>query len=224
MKKVTAVFVLMLMMVFGSFGNVFAAEKGIPELDLTQKQLAEIKQGKMQTELIKKQWETRKGSKYYGDLKVSEDVSIQAGYYSRPGMFLVTLDTASSSSSAWAGGHAGLVYNDYFAIESFGNKGDKNGVNLWPNDWDTRYEHMELRSTNDTTIDEDKQAAEKAYLYIGKPYNYNFFYIDQDDSFYCSQLVWYVFNDLFNINLNDGGAVWPVDLTESSEAYLVYSK
>ncbi|KXG42630.1 hypothetical protein [Tepidibacillus decaturensis] len=60
----------------------------------------------MQTESLKKQWESREVSKYYGDSKVSGDVSIQADYYSRPGMFLVTLDTASSSSSAWAGGHA----------------------------------------------------------------------------------------------------------------------
>ncbi len=226
MKKFTSM-IIVAVLLLSSVGSAFAAGNEVKsDLVLTKKQQEEIKQAKMKTESLKKKWESRKGPKYHGDQKVSNGVSIQAGYYSRPGMFLVTLDTASSSSSAWAGGHAGMVYSDYYVIESWGNQGEAlNGVNLWPNDWDTRYTHMELRSASDTTVSEDEQAADKAFSYAGNtPYNINFFYINQDSSFYCSQLVWYCFYNLFDIDMNDGGAVWPVDLTESSESYVVYSQ
>ena len=83
---------------------------------------------------------------------------------------------------------------------------------------------MEARTTYGTTLEEDRLAAVKAASYLGRPYNYNFFYINQDNSFYCSQLVWYSFYKLYGIDLNDGWAVWPVDLIESPKAYLIYAQ
>ncbi|WP_322922808.1 YiiX/YebB-like N1pC/P60 family cysteine hydrolase [Paenibacillus campi] len=165
---------------------------------------------------------------YYDPKAQSTSIAPQAtankAFSTRPGQFLVTTDTASSASSAWAGGHAAIVYSGYYTIESFGNRGNENGVRLWSNDWNTRYSHFQLRSVSGTTAQQDTNAAYAAYSFLNKPYNYNFFNINQTNSFYCSQLVWYVFNNKYNINLNDGGAVWPVDLTQSPNAYLVYSQ
>ncbi|WP_191089576.1 MULTISPECIES: YiiX/YebB-like N1pC/P60 family cysteine hydrolase [Paenibacillus] len=200
---------------------------------LNQSEINDLETAKQATEGLKTQMDKQEPL-FIGDPKTAEnqastistDMSRQAAgsYTSRAGEFLVTTDTASSSSSTWAGGHAGLVYSSNYVLESFGNKGDMNGVKLWPNDWDARYEHFQLRTVIGTTLQQDIDLALKAYNHLNKPYNYNFFNINQSSSFYCSQLVYYMFNSMYNINLNDGGAVWPVDLTQSEHAYVVYSQ
>ncbi|MGG1574572.1 YiiX/YebB-like N1pC/P60 family cysteine hydrolase [Fictibacillus sp. NRS-1165] len=207
-------------------GTCAHAEEG--SSNLTSKQKAEIQQAKLETNKLKKSMDSQKSPKFYGDKKVAESgtISAAATTWKRKGIFYVTTDTASSGSSAWAGGHAGISYNSYYAIESFGNKGSAlNGVNLWDNNWNSRYIHFKALSTHNTTVAQDASTADKAYTYAGlKPYNYNFFNINQDNSFYCSQLVWYAYMKKLNIDLNDGGAVWPVDLTQTSKAYTVYSQ
>lgn len=47
-----------------------------------------------------------------------------------------------------------------------------------------------------------------------KPYNYNFFNIDQTDSLYCTQLAWLAFRKTpINIDIDkDGGMIFPVDI------------
>ncbi len=226
-------FLLLVMIAFPT--ATFAYSKTSSNPTFTKEQLKEIDKAQKKTLQLAEKWNQRKAKKYYGDKtdsklssksNVSTDVTVSSSYTGRPGVFYITLDGKSSSSLfSWAGGHAGMVYNTYYVVESFGNKdSSSNGVHFWPNDWTTRYSHFEARTTYGTTIEEDALAAEKAASYEGKPYNYNFFYINQDSSFYCSQLVWYSFYKLYNIDLNDGWAVWPVDLTESSNAYLIYSQ
>ncbi|WP_052330020.1 YiiX/YebB-like N1pC/P60 family cysteine hydrolase [Thermicanus aegyptius] len=194
---------------------------------LTPEQLKDVQMAKQKTQQVMKRLQSYDNPKFYGDPKVISSKALLQDdpVSSRPGVYYVTFDSSSSSLISWAGGHAGIVYNEDYVIESWGNKGDDlNGVHLWPNNWASRYTHMEARTVRSTTVSEDEQAAELAYSYIGKPYNYNFFDIDQDDSFYCSQLVWYVFYHTADVDLNDGGAVWPVDLSETDESYVIYSK
>ncbi len=201
---------------------------------LTKAQQTEVAKAKAKTDQVRKAWETQTPT-YYGDPKSKTPSSSNkissnsitpyaSGVLARAGVFLITLDSASSSSFAWAGGHAGMVWNATNTVESFGNKGSLNGVRYWPNDWQSRYTHFQARTCYDTTVAQDYNAAAMATSEVGKPYNYNFFYINQDSSFYCSQLVWYCFHKLYGIDLNDGGAVWPVDLVETNEAYTIYSQ
>ncbi|WP_077614712.1 YiiX/YebB-like N1pC/P60 family cysteine hydrolase [Caenibacillus caldisaponilyticus] len=223
-------FVLVVLSILCLFPNtvVFAE-------DLTESQKDDIQTAKERTEKALKEMEKINTPIYYGDPKLSTNrisgLQFEASlastpYWKRKGMIYVTLSSSSSGSSAWAGGHAGISYSSKYTIESFGNKGDKNGVRKWSNTWEKRYKHFYALGVGTTTLDDDKKAADKANSYIGKPYNYNFFYINQNNSFYCSQLVWYVFKHLpeHAVDLNDGGAVWPIDLKESKHTYVAYEQ
>lgn len=189
---------------------------------LTAEQLAEINAKKAQTENLRKNWSQVK-AKLDNTVDVKKgEVSLQvAGCIGSYGDMLVTLDGLSSSSSAWAGGHAGLVEDSNTVIECFGNKGDLNGVRRWPNDWAYRYSDVTGLRVYNATLSQYWAALAEGQKHIGKPYNYNFFYISTTNSFYCSQLCWRAWVNQ-GYDLNDGGAVWPVDLIESSKTYAFY--
>lgn len=199
------------------------------EIMLTEEQLQEIDEKKQQTEELKNNWDKIEVSQYDPrEIELSEniDVSLETnsvGYDSIGdyGDILVTLDSASSSSSAWAGGHAGLVENTNYVFESFGNKGDLNGVRRWPNDWKTRYRSVTGLRVNGASNSDYQNAVAEAKKHLGKPYNYDFFNITTTTKFYCSQLVWRAWKNQ-GFDLNDGGAVWPVDLIQSSKTYTFY--
>lgn len=139
---------------------------------------------------------------------------------------MVSNNDSSSSSTSWAGGHAAMVYSAYNTIEAYGNRSSsQNGVLYWPNNWETRYAHLTARTVLGTTTSQDQQAATRASQQVSKPYNYNFYNIDQDSSFYCSQLVYRQFRVLFGIDLNyGGGAVWPSDLLGTGNASTIYTQ
>lgn len=189
------------------------------ELILTQEQQEELDLAKQRTEEVINNWEDVKPVELE-NLDVN-DIGIYA--VGSGGDILVTLDTVSSGSSAWAGGHAGIVYDNTTVVESFGNKGDLNGVRKWANDWNTRYDHFKQLRVSGASSTNYSSAKSYASTKVGLPYNYNFFNIDTTSSFYCSQLVWRAWNHQ-GYDLNDGGAVWPVDLIESSNTYVVYSQ
>ncbi|MEE6453131.1 YiiX/YebB-like N1pC/P60 family cysteine hydrolase [Gottfriedia acidiceleris] len=201
----------------GFYGSIYAkADKS-----LTLKEEKDLSNAKIETKQLEIELEQLEEPVFYGDKK-SE---LRGTTWKRKGTIFVTTDTASANSSTWAGGHAGISYNNYYTIESFGNKGAAlNGVNLWNNDWNKRYKHFKAISVNGTTAAQDAKVADKAYSYLGRKYNLNFFSINQDKSFYCSQLVWYSYKKIASIDLNDGGAVWPVDLIQSKKTYTIYSQ
>lgn len=192
---------------------------------LTAEQLAEINMKKAETENMKKNWDQVK-AKLDNTVDVKKgEVSLQAvaGCIGSYGDILVTLDGLSSGSSAWAGGHAGLVEDSNTVIECFGNKGDLNGVRRWPNDWANRYSDVTGLRIYGATLAQYSAALAEGQKHIGKPYNYNFFYISTTNSFYCSQLCWRAWVNQ-GYDLNDGGAVWPVDLIESAKTYAFYAQ
>lgn len=192
-------------------------------IGLTEEQLAEISLKKAQTEELRKNWSNLKVEQGNIDALKKDEASLTevAGYVGSYGDILVTLDGISFSSSAWAGGHAGLVEDSNTVIECFGNKGDLNGVRRWPNDWKNRYNDVTGLRVYGATLAQYQAAKAEGQKHIGKPYNYNFFYISTTNSFYCSQLVWRAWVNQ-GYDLNDGGAVWPVDLVESSKTYAFY--
>jgi uncharacterized protein YycO len=150
---------------------------------------------------------------------------IQAGAIGSYGDILVTLDGTSNGSMGWAGGHAGVVHTDKeYVIESFGNKSKElNGVRKWPNDWENRYKHIRGLYVSGAGPEHYQQAANYSQDQLGKSYNYNFFNKKTTAKFYCSQLVWRAWMNN-GYDLDDGGAVWPIDLIESPNTKVFYSK
>ncbi|ADL08510.1 cell wall-associated hydrolase-like protein [Thermosediminibacter oceani] len=203
--------------------------------ELTKEQLQDIENAKIRTERLLKNWnkvalpdekELKKEFKYkYLKKGVNSGVTVTApaGSIGSYGDILVTLSESSSGSSSWVGGHAGVVYNSDYTVESFGNKGSLNGVRRWPNDWGVRYSNVKGLWVSGAGDADYRYAADYSYAQIGKPYNYNFFDINRTDAFYCSQLAWRAWKNR-GWDLNDGGAVWPVDLVESPHTVVFYSK
>jgi uncharacterized protein YycO len=139
----------------------------------------------------------------------------------------VTLEGSSFLSVLGLNGHGAMVLSRTQTVEAWGNQSaTRNGVQVWPNDWNTgAFAHFLARTALTTTSTQDAQAANRAKAQVGKPYNKDLFSIDQDNSYYCSQLVYRQFKVLFNADLNvGGGAVPPVDLANTQNAVTIYSK
>lgn len=193
---------------------------------LTKAQQQEVKLAKQRTQQALNHWNNRidpvKAQQVQRHALQPMTTTVQS--IGTTGDILVTLDGTSSGSLAWAGGHAGVVSDVAgYVVESFGNKGDLNGVRHWTNNWGTRYKKVKGLRVQGALSTDYSYAASYARTQIGKPYNYNFFYISTTNSFYCSQLVWRSFYNR-GFDLNDGGAVWPVDLIESPLSVEFYSQ
>lgn len=229
MKKWLAVLTLCFVILFGEQMSLSAAAP--VEIKLTPAQLTEIQLEKEQTKKagqLKKVdlsmlEEVAKAKGLHPDQLVTKQGNGQVG---TTGDILVTLSDKSSSSFLWVGGHAGIVStNSRYTVESFGNKTpDKNGVRRWDNDWANRYSMVRGLWVKGAKSDHYRKAAEYSVAQIGKPYNYNFFDVETTSAFYCSQLVWRAWYNAKGVDLNDGGAVWPVDLIESPHTTVFYSQ
>jgi len=202
---------------------------GATDVEYTQEQLRDIENAKQRTQELLKNWDKYapqedklKKEFKYKEMKKNNTVYAMAGSVGSYGDILVTLSDSSNSSSAWAGGHAGVVYNQTTVIESFGNR-SPSGVQRWPNNWATRYSNVKGLWVSGAEHADYRYAADYANAQIGKPYNWNFFDITTTSKFYCSQLAWRAWYNR-GWNLNDGGAVWPVDLVESPYTVVFYSK
>lgn len=189
------------------------------EASLTKEQKQEIQQKISKTQNAAKNWSRIKTA----DTSKNLITTLATGPIGGAGDILVTLDGASSGSLTWAGGHAGVVENSSYVIEAFGNKGDNNGVRRWPNNWTTRYVHFKALKVSNASSTAYTNAKNVAVSHLNKPYNYNFFNVTTTSSFYCSQLAWRAWYNQ-GYDLNDGGAVWPVDLIESPLTYATYSQ
>lgn len=205
--------------------NVTYTAEQLKEIERAKKRTEqELKQPSKKFDLKRVQAEAKRRNMNVNQLVQKQEMGAMAGSIGKPGDILVTLKGKSSSSFAWAGGHAGIVSDvSGYVVESFGNKGDLNGVRHWPNDWATRYSHVRGLWVSGANTTHYNNAAAYARSQIGKPYNYNFFNVSTTNSFYCSQLVWRAWYNQ-GWDLNDGLAVWPVDLVESPHTIIFYSK
>lgn len=142
-------------------------------------------------------------------------------YPTRDGVMLVTAD---SSSLGYHYGHAGIIWTASTTVESMSDT----GVQYFDNDWDSRYSTVEGITCSETTADQDNAASNWCAGQVGKPYNWNFFYTSTRNSFYCSQLVWASFHDLYGIDIDQNssvlGAIVPVDLPTEPNIWIIYEK
>lgn len=159
------------------------------------------------------------------DLK-EKGITTKGGYPTRKGTILVTKAFGVTSLT----GHAGIVYNSNTSIESFPKifspKG-QDGVYSYPNDWNTRYSSGYGVNVRGTSQAQDNDAADYSYRRFQerKPYNWTFTDTENGAKFYCSQLVYKAFKVMNGVNINhNGGIVYPMDLVNSSNTYIVWSK
>ncbi|WP_317367997.1 hypothetical protein [uncultured Tyzzerella sp.] len=155
-------------------------------------------------------------------------ITTKGAYPTRKGTILVTKEFKGITSLT---GHAGIIYNATKTIESFPDKFSPksvNGVYIYDNDWNTRYSNtvyaVNVRGTSQT---QDNNAADYSYRRYQerKPYNWTFTDTENGAKFYCSQLCYKAFKVMNGVNLNhNGGIVYPIDLVNSSNTYIVWSK
>lgn len=161
------------------------------------------------------------------DIKTSVNTGIQpmtassGGIYpTRKGAILVTSDFSSMGVNL---GHAGIVYDAKTTVEA-----KTTGVGLFQNNWNLTCTHVEGVSVKSTTTVQDAAAADWCYHQYGKAYNYIFTNTGRRDEFYCSQLVWAPYKDLYNLNIDPTtswlGCIVPIDLPTESTNSISYVK
>ncbi|MDF2473420.1 MAG: putative distant relative of cell wall-associated hydrolase [Anaerocolumna sp.] len=153
--------------------------------------------------------------------KTTGGISIQSfgTYPTRYGVILVTADAYKGLIPT---GHAAIIWTSTTVVESL-----SGGVTTGPNNWNTSKSTCYGVTTYGTTAAQDNDASNWCYSQKGKPYNWNYYDVTTRSKFYCSQLVYAAFLDLYGINLNTsdfGSAIHPMELVNSSNTYTVYQK
>ncbi|KHD34617.1 hydrolase [Clostridium acetobutylicum] len=152
---------------------------------------------------------------------ISRDTDENYGDYpTRSGVILVTRD---SNTMGIHYGHAGIIWDASTTVES-----EPSGVERYPNTWKSRYNTIKGITVNSTTAEQDKEAADWCNNQVGKPYNWNFFNINTRDKFYCSQLVWAAYKDLYGMDIDPKktipSVIIPVDLPKQNTVDTIYAQ
>ncbi|MBE6081073.1 MULTISPECIES: YiiX/YebB-like N1pC/P60 family cysteine hydrolase [Tissierellales] len=140
-------------------------------------------------------------------------------YPTRKGVILVTADKLKGIIPT---GHAAIIYSSGTVVESL-----SNGVTTGNNDWNRTRGTCYGVTVTSTTISEDASAANYCYNKIGLPYNFNYLNPYTRSKFYCSQLVYAAFLDLYDINLDTAAfaiAVHPMELVNTDKTMTIYEK
>lgn len=148
--------------------------------------------------------------------------TVSGTYPTRKGMILVTGDYYKNLIPT---GHAAILYSSTKVVEALAD-----GVVVGRNDWNTTRTTCYAGSVRSTTTAQDASAADWCYTKIGTPYNYNYFNTSTRSKFYCSQLVYSAFLDLYGIDLNTsdfdipllGNPVHPLELLDNNYTYVTY--
>lgn len=147
--------------------------------------------------------------------------AVSGTYPTRKGVILSTPTNASLGGVTFVG-HAAIIYSASKVVESLGN-----GVTTGNNNWNTVKTKCYGVTVVGTTTAEDTAAADFCYRQIGCPYNYNFLNVSTRSKYYCSQLVWASFFDLYSIDLNTstlGNIITPMELVNTDKTVTIYSK
>lgn len=197
--------------------NVFAAQK--------DENIKINEQGFYSKQEIKAEWEKVKNKPVKADKTAvsSQNGIISAAAYgtypTRTGVVLVTADAYKGLIPL---GHSAIIRTSTTVVESVAS-----GVVIGPNNWSTTKDTCYGVTTYGTTASEDVEASNYCYYQLGKPYNYNYFNPYTRSRFYCSQLIYAAYLDLFGIDLNTdtfGIAVHPLELVNTPETYIIYEK
>lgn len=147
--------------------------------------------------------------------------AVSGAYPTRKGVILVTPTNASLGGATFVG-HAAIIYSNNKVVEAL-----SDGVTLGRNNWNTVKTKCYGVTVSSTTYAQDAAAADFCYRQIGCPYNYNFLNVNTRSKYYCSQLVWAAFLDLYGIDLNTstlGNVVTPMELVNTSKTSAIYIK
>jgi uncharacterized protein YycO len=165
--------------------------------------------------------------------------SVGVGVYpSTKGKILVTTDWASGLLPT---GHAAIVLDDNYAWTSFPKAASPavggvavEGVQRERNNWNDPTRHFTCFALDviRTNASQESAVVDWCANQTGKPYNFNFLNVDTRSSFYCSQLVWAAFKDLYGINMDPMNIpvapgktytpIHPLNLVDSDETALLY--
>lgn len=140
-------------------------------------------------------------------------------YPTYKGTILVTADKFSGLIPT---GHAAIIFRYDTVIESLAN-----GVTWGPNDWNCSKQTAYAADVKGITSLQAQAAANWCYNQEGKPYNYSFLDTMTRDKFYCSQLVWAAFYDLYGIDISTadfGSIIYPIEILNSPNVQVVYRK
>ena len=139
-------------------------------------------------------------------------------YPIKPGTILVTPDYLKG---IYPTGHTALVINEKRVIEA-----TKDGVVYGDNNWYSEKKYTIGLRVKGLSNKQHINAYKQAEKHLKKIYNINFLNYKTRKSFYCSQLVWSSFYDLFKINLDTKqyglamkdklAAIHPLELAYSS--------
>ena len=119
--------------------------------------------------------------------------SMKGTYPTRKGVILVT----STGKIANVVGHSAIVYSSGYVVESV-----KDGVIIGRNNWKTKKSNMVAVTVRSTTMKEDAKVSDWCRKQKGKKYNFDYYDIKKVKEYYCSQLIWAGFNNLYKIDLN----------------------
>ena len=153
---------------------------------------------------------------------VNACAAIMKGTYpTEKGMILVTSDWSCGLPT----GHVAIVWDEGHVIEA-----RTPGVVWGTNDWMSSCSEVYGIRVKGVTAEQAAAAADWCRQQIGKAYNYNYLDKRTREKFYCSQLVWAAFYDLYRIDLSDIGlgpltwttAVHPMELVNSDRTETVF--
>ena len=151
--------------------------------------------------------------------KVAQTRASYGTYPTRKGVILVTSDKYKGIIPL---GHVAIIYTPTTVVESL-----SEGVTMGNNNWNTSKSQAYGVTVKSTTSAQDAKAADYCYNQRGYPYNYDFFNINTRTKFYCSQLVWAAYKDLYGIDLDTssyGKAIYPMELHDTDKTSLIYRK
>lgn len=138
-------------------------------------------------------------------------------YPTRKGVILVTSDSYKGLIPT---GHAAIVYSQSYVVEALNPR-----IVVQRNNWKSKHTQFWGMGVNATSEEQDARAADYCYRQVGKKYNFNWLNVKTRSKFYCSQLVWAAFKDLYGINLDTsafGQAIHPMEIVKSPETSQVY--
>ena len=187
-----------------------AAQKGVYDQTIIDKEWSKVKS---------KPIEADKVPTNNSVVKSSTTTSSTGTYPTRNGVILVTADAYKGLIPT---GHAAIIWTYGTVVESL-----SGGVTTGPSNWYSTKKTCYGVTVRGTTNDQDNEASNWCYNQFGKKYNFDYFNPYTRSKFYCSQLVYAAFLDLYGIDMNtsaSGVAVHPMALVNTPETSLLYSK
>ncbi|MBS4539703.1 hypothetical protein GOQ27_14610 [Clostridium sp. D2Q-11] len=174
------------------------------------------------TEEVEKLLEDANSEPILPDKATGESGITTMGFGTYPTRYGVILVTADAYKGLIPTGHAAIIWTKEKVVESL-----SNGVTTGKNNWNTSKTTCYGVTVRGTTTSQDNEASNWAYRQRGKPYNWVYPNKWTRSKFYCSQLVYAAFADLYGINLDTaefGSAIHPLELVTSSNTYTIYQK